>query len=72
MLWSYDKPTVPGWYWVNGGDVVTPFSLKLLKAAFNLEKELVDEDLFPIYRYNTSYKFLEIDINELNTIGNKE
>jgi len=72
MLWSYDKPTAPGWYWVNDGDAVTPFSLRLLKAAFNHEKELMDGDLFPVKKYHAGFKFLEVDISELNTIGNKD
>ena len=71
-LWSYTKPTIPGWYFVNRGDVVTDDSLdcQLIKVR-NYEDEMSDSEGVLVSNYCHTFKFLKVYFERLNTIGNE-
>lgn len=71
--WSYMKPTNPGWYFVNRGDVVTDDSIEcqLIKVR-NDDSQLSDSEGVLISNYCHTFKFLKVDAERLNTIGNNE
>jgi len=72
-MWSYDKPTKAGTYYVNLGDVVTETSLSVVKLrSVTGVGELRDENLDRVSQYHHSCKFMPVDYEYLNTIGNKE
>lgn len=76
-LWSYDKPTMSGAYYVNAGDAVTPANCKEIKLSFkhgkNIQQPQVlhDDEGDPVTDYGDYCKFLPIDYEALNKIGNE-
>ena len=79
MLWSYKKPTEPGLYFVNSGDAVTEYSLEVRDLVEgNDDGDLVvmcdrgEIGSVPISDWNDSYKFLPIDYEYLNALGDEE
>ena len=70
-MWTYKKPTEPGLYYVNLGDVVTEESLSVIHFVI-IDGALVDDCGFPVRQYNTHYKFMFIDHEALNKIGNDD
>ena len=70
MLWSYEKPTEPGLYLVNRGDVVTSDTLETQHFKM-VDRRLRDKDGIPASSYGSHWKFLPIDYDYLNKIGNK-
>lgn len=70
-LWSYEKPTEPGMYFINRGDVVTADSLKLADM-YEINGELFDRtDGELVSRFADYIKFLKVDIDALNQLGNE-
>lgn len=78
-LWTFKRPTSPGWYLMNRGDVVTPENFDAVKIEFNppgypdqLILRDIEGDWIPVEKIDPSFKWLEIDISALNKIGNAE
>ncbi len=69
-MWNYDKPETSGMYYANYGDVVTEDALSIIKLTFR-NGWLCDEDLNCIKNYNDSIKFMPIDFDWFNEVGNK-
>jgi len=71
-MWSYKKPKTPGLYYVNRGDVVTKESLEVIKVDRHKKSDdyLSDAIGVPLSEYNDCYKFMMIDYEKLNAIGN--
>lgn len=70
-MWDYKKPTKPGLYYVNNGDVVTKESLEVVEFSFRKDEDyLSDGDQCDIGNYHDCYKFMPIDYERLNRIGN--
>lgn len=72
MMWSWEKPTEPGWYYVNRGDVVTSDSFEAVLLIPAPSGQLIDRDLMFVEDYSADFKFMPIDINGLNQINNKD
>ncbi len=70
-LWSYDKPTEPGWYWANRGDVVTNHSLCCEEFSYWGGTHLSDSHSIEVAKYVGVWKFLKVDIDALNALGNE-
>ena len=71
MMWSYKKPTKPGLYYVNSGDVVTKETLHIVPMKI-IGKDLCDSMLHLIDTYKSFYKFMPVDYEALNKIGNDD
>lgn len=81
-LWTYKKPTKPGLYLCNRGDVVTEDSLigglrggSLPAILLQFDGELLsDEEGIAVRDYRDSFKFIphhpDMDIDYLSSIGN--
>lgn len=71
-LWSYEPPTEPGWYWVNNGDAVTADRLSCEHFMRGLTpSSLYDAEGLDPADYSSGFKFLKVDINALNELGNE-
>lgn len=66
MEWLPEKPTEPGCYLTNRGDVVTEDSLRFEYLRFDRFGELVDDGSVSVKTYHPSWKFMKLDIEELN------
>ena len=74
MPWSYEKPTKEGWYYANLGDVVTQDTCRVMHFTSVFDggdMVLIDTNGDEVRRYNDSWKFLPVDFEELNKIGNE-
>lgn len=69
--WTYNKPTEPGLYWVNSGDVVTVYSLEIQHFSDRGASYLGDSGGIPAISYGDYIKFLKVDIDALNELGNE-
>lgn len=70
-LWSYKKPTEPGEYDANRGDVVIRSNRKSIELTFDDDGYLVDQDGVFIEAYHQGWKFRPVDYEYLNKIGNE-
>ena len=71
-LWSWEKPTEPGLYFVVLGDVVSKVNLNIA-SIYEVDGELFDaKDGCSVDEFNPDCKFLKVDIKELNDRGNAE
>lgn len=68
--WTYEKPTEPGWYMVNYGDIVTKDNLTFERFSISYTGLLVDIEGTASCDYGSSYKFIKVDIKALNQVGN--
>lgn len=71
-MFTYTKPTTPGWYHVNRGDVVTGANYEAQYFQLNRHGILVDLQDQSVADYNDSWKFMPIDLEALNKIGNDD
>lgn len=70
-MWSYKKPTEPGLYYVNRGDVVTKETLEVIWFTKAKDEEFLSDNFrVPVKEYNDCFKFKPIDYERLNAIGN--
>ena len=68
--WSFKKPTKPGLYIVNCGDVVTEQTITF--SEFYIEGgELIDQNGEALSEYPICYKFIRIDASKLNDHPNE-
>ena len=71
--WSFKKPTKQGVYLCSAGDVVSEYSLFLTKFIENDSGDLVDiSDMTRVKDWGKHVKFMKIDIQELNQLGNEQ
>lgn len=71
-MWGYKKPTEPGLYYVNRGDVVTDESCGILPFWNGPDGKLIDPAGRLVARYNDTFKFMLVDYEALNKIGNED
>ena len=80
-MWSYDRPKETGWYYLNYGDVVTPNNFEVVhitttKDTLHGDKKLVawsakNGKQFLVEETHPHYKWLKVNITELNKVGNQ-
>ena len=70
-LWSYETPTEEGFYLFNLGDVVTPANFAQIRLI-KMDGVLMDAEGIDIAKYNRSWKWIKLDLNELNLRGNRD
>ena len=64
--WSFDGPTEEGTYLVNYGDVVTPYSMRLITVIGGSHGFVFMEAKKVAELTATKFKWLKIDTNKLN------
>jgi hypothetical protein len=69
-MWTYDKPDWPGMYYINRGDVVTEDTLENIRV-FKKDGVLCDGDGMLISDYRSDIKFMRIDFDWFNKVGNR-
>ena len=70
-MWSYKKPEQSGMYYINRGDVVTQDTLKMDYFGPGDSGVLEDSSGTPVMLYHTDYKFLRVNLDYLNSLGNE-
>lgn len=68
--WSFSKPTQEGLYLRNYGDVVTSKSIRAMKLCLHAG-DLVMPDYGLVSESGDGYKWIKLDLDELNKLGNE-
>lgn len=67
MKWI-TEPTEPGTYLLNNGDVVTDASIRFDSFRIGIDGRLVDSEGIPASAYAKGWKFIKLDLEQLNAI----
>ena len=79
-MWTYEKPRCPGMYYINRGDVVTEDTLENIRVFKKdgvlcgdvlRDGVLCDGDGMLISDYRSDIKFMRIDFDWFNKVGNR-
>ena len=71
-MWTWNKPTEAGWYFVNNGDVVTDDSFDCVRLMADADGVLRDKDDVPLREYASCYKYMSAGIKSLNQSRNSD